>query len=718
MKLTVYRQAQKQRPDGTIVYKGEDAHPYVGDQVLFVADGMGGAAAIYHQSIVSDLFEKEKLVTTLFDGVYEDYSDPTFVEYVTDSFSELIAVKHCYHDSTLNMKKSGYFASRIVTSIILHEMLYTEDHKAKKIFAELASCESEESKRAYLDNLGSYFKDLIKTKVAQIADNANLKYESKISGLALLGTTLCATIYLEHEDSVEAIYLTAGDSRPYVWCEADGLSQVLADQEGKDGVMTNCIRANGDFDIKCDYNCFKKPFVLFNASDGCFDSVRFATSQLAFEKLIIDSTLASEDIEGVSELLTEFFKENGRHDDSSTIAMRIFGYDDYASFKSACQRRAEVLKAEYFDVMPDLFDNNYIMQRDRSDDEVEKSTATLKEQFSTLPAVEAYISEHLADTKSDDPSTDVALIEEKIEAEKKRVASAREKIRVVVAGNYVRFNPEAQSPDKKSLLEKGIDEYKESVANAKEDLDKIIENLSSLVRDAVCAAENSDSDNPLAAIDAKRFDECDANVTRLLAFLDDIKTKLFKKSKIKEKIESFASKKMFYIAENTKLAEENVENLTCLVDVVERIIKGEIIVSDLDVLSDSDNMTDSSDSSDGADSKTEVKIYPKGADKINEALVELKESEKNVTKLEAEKDGAQQRRRENYWNQKYLEIIKAVIDDPKYSIDEELSATAKAAIDDIEELKNVITKKAEQQEMLVAKYEVTYGKYMQGGSDE
>ena len=29
MELTVYRQSSKTRPDGTIVYKGEDARPYV-----------------------------------------------------------------------------------------------------------------------------------------------------------------------------------------------------------------------------------------------------------------------------------------------------------------------------------------------------------------------------------------------------------------------------------------------------------------------------------------------------------------------------------------------------------------------------------------------------------------------------------------------------------------------------------------------------------------
>ena len=86
MELTVYRQASKQRDDGTIVYKGEDALPYVDDKIFFVADGLGGAAAIRHQKIVPELFEKDKLMDTLFKDVYKNYSDEKFEKYVTDSF--------------------------------------------------------------------------------------------------------------------------------------------------------------------------------------------------------------------------------------------------------------------------------------------------------------------------------------------------------------------------------------------------------------------------------------------------------------------------------------------------------------------------------------------------------------------------------------------------------------------------------------------------------
>ena len=215
MELTVYRQSSKTRPDGTVVYKGEDARPYVDGQIFFVADGLGGAAAIRHQKIKPELFDEDQLLDTLFSGVYDDYGNETFAAYVKESFFELFAVKDCYTDNINNIKKSGYFASRIVTAIILHEMLYNDAYSAESIFSTLAARGSEAERAAYLGTLGRYFRDLIQGKIRQIARNANLVYESAYSGLALLGSTICATVYLEHEDHVEALYLTAGDSRPY-----------------------------------------------------------------------------------------------------------------------------------------------------------------------------------------------------------------------------------------------------------------------------------------------------------------------------------------------------------------------------------------------------------------------------------------------------------------------------------------------------------------------
>jgi hypothetical protein len=163
MKLTVYRQSKKVRPDGTTVYKGEDALPYVDDRIILVADGMGGAAAIRHQKFVPELFEEDKILGALFEGVYEDYSDPRFVEYVTKSFRELYAVKDCYSANVNNMKKGGYFASRLVAAIVL-QALYTDPKLETDALFDHIHREKEAGRQAEcLQSLGDYFKELIQT---------------------------------------------------------------------------------------------------------------------------------------------------------------------------------------------------------------------------------------------------------------------------------------------------------------------------------------------------------------------------------------------------------------------------------------------------------------------------------------------------------------------------------------------------------------------------
>ena len=47
-KMIVYDQFTRTRNTGKIIYKGEDAFPYVGNDLFFVADGLGGTGASTH----------------------------------------------------------------------------------------------------------------------------------------------------------------------------------------------------------------------------------------------------------------------------------------------------------------------------------------------------------------------------------------------------------------------------------------------------------------------------------------------------------------------------------------------------------------------------------------------------------------------------------------------------------------------------------------------
>ncbi|MCR5478013.1 MAG: hypothetical protein K6E92_10425 [Lachnospiraceae bacterium] len=363
MKLTVYRQAVKKRPNGDTVYKGEDALPFAGDHILLVADGLGGASAIRHQNFKPELFDPDAVTRTLFGELYQDADHPDFDRYVRDSFFELSAVRDIYTENVNNIKKSGYFGSRIVSSILLHRFLLSEKpFPVEKLFDHVEKLSGAQLEAA-LASYGESCAMLVQDHLRFVGKKAGLTYESAYEGLSLLGTTLTLILYREKEDCVQTILFTAGDSRPYVWTEKDGLCQILPDEEGADGGMTNYIRANEDafFHINCHYFTFAKPCILFGASDGCFDSGYFL-SPMAFEKLLEESACASADPEEMSGRLKEFFLEAGRHDDSSTIAMGMFGYDSFTDLKAAMSRRLRTLQETYLDKMPDLLEEDFIAQ--------------------------------------------------------------------------------------------------------------------------------------------------------------------------------------------------------------------------------------------------------------------------------------------------------------------------------------------------------------------
>jgi len=102
MKLTVYRQSSKTRPDGKVVYKGEDALPYIDEQIFFVADGLGGAAAIRHQKIKQELSaelkeligEMQRVFGTKVNAIGNDRKGRIYIDYYTrddlDRLSEIL----------------------------------------------------------------------------------------------------------------------------------------------------------------------------------------------------------------------------------------------------------------------------------------------------------------------------------------------------------------------------------------------------------------------------------------------------------------------------------------------------------------------------------------------------------------------------------------------------------------------------------------------------
>ncbi len=389
MEIKVYR--EKVQDKGTYKsHKGEDGKPYVGKRAIMAADGLGGSAAIRHVKFNRGLFHKEELMDTLFKGVYEDYSDKEFENYVLESFADFCAMdEEQYFKDILSMKKGGYFGSRIVTAITLYEILHSEWlwKEGDDVWDKVHAAKNVDELKAVQEEIGGYFAKKIKEKLALITreENANLFYESTVSGLALLGTTLCATLYNERDGYVETLYLEAGDSRPYIIDEG-GMAQVIADQEGDDGAMNNCIKANAEFGVYCEYRRFNKPCILLNVSDGCFDSSAFPT-QLTFEKLILDCIVGNEtegmegmreydgEEERIAEQLRAFFEIHGRHDDSSTIAMKSFGFADLDEVKEFAKKRLAKIEEQYLQGDPDIIKVDYADEEQRLEEETTRKLA-------------------------------------------------------------------------------------------------------------------------------------------------------------------------------------------------------------------------------------------------------------------------------------------------------------------------------------------------------
>lgn len=694
MKLTVYRQSSKTRPDGTVVYKGEDALPYVDEQIFFVADGLGGAAAIRHQKIKSELFDKDKLLSTLFEGVYDNYDDERFVKYVTDSFFELFAVKDCYTDNINNIKKSGYFASRIVTAIVLHELIYNEKCSAKSLFDIHQKAQMEGNSLQFLSELGEYFKKTIKKNIMKIAENANLIYESSYSGLALLGSTVCATIYFEHEDCVEAIYLTAGDSRPYVWNDKDGLCQVLEDQEGEDGGMTNYIRANedADFDIRCNYFRFKKPCMLFNASDGCFDSGKFI-SQLAFEKLILEQAISADGMDMLSRSLTEFFLEYGRHDDSSTIAMKLFGFDSFEEFKKYAAKRMEKLNEDYFAVMPDLLDADYISEYEQCASTFPEKLASLKARFEEEKSVADYCTYYVRSGKFQPYISAIENIDTQIKSEKEKIKAEKEHIEGIVAQNFIKFKEYTEKQigmierftsskiiNAEEKYNERATDYISAIKKYKTDFDTTVQTLNGLL-ERIFEMGVPSSFEDFDEISLQIVESCEQSMEELFDFFAGLKSKKL------DIVKKLTQQRKEYIEKNIKLAQKHFEDV---IKIRKMILSGAINIDGLNIFE-----TD----------KIEIK----------NAIETIKQHTSEIARLEEEaKVDALKNAVNTYWDNNYVDVITCIVKRDDLRIEIRLLEEAKTLIKELNEQTKDVKEKCEKQRELFAKYDEDYSKYIGG----
>lgn len=693
MNLTVYRQSSKVRSDGTVVYKGEDARPYASDQMILVADGLGGASAIRHQNINEDLFCEDKVSNILFEGILDNHESEDISSYVEKSFEELFAVKDCYTDNVYNIKKSGYFASRIVAAIVLHEVMYG-DISNKGIFDALAHIGSDQTaQRRYLDDLSDSITLCVRQKLQAAAKKGGLVYESSYSGLALLGTTLCAGLFREEDDRVVVVYFTAGDSRPYTWDPEHGLRQVMMDQEGSDGGMTNYIRANDDADfvIRCDMFEFSKPCVLFNATDGCFDSSAFI-SPLAFEIMLLNSVLNAESDTELKEKMTVFFEEYGRHDDSSTLAMRTFGFESYTELQKAARSRMQMISREYLEKWPEVLDGDYSLELENLDAEYKREVSTLKSSFDGVPYIREYCIKQLIAGHSQEYNERMeSLVALKEQLEKQKLA-AENAVRKSVRGSFLSFIPyvslentwkERRDVTKLEEMQAKCMEHErrylekvKKLSNGIKDASEVVERLFLYLHETGIPEYDFgfDSDELSATKDAMHF------FVELLTFQRNLETKSL------ESLRNLDSEKVKYNDKNTKLATRYQKDVDAIcVD----LVRGKINISRLRMLA--------------ADKKRIERFVSEIRDISEKTMLDISEKEHAIVEECWKK----------YWEKNYVEIIPSIISDHAASIPEEIKLKSTEVLLMLNKRRKDVKNNADRQSRMFDRYYKGYAELME-----
>lgn len=387
MNSILYHQKQKQDSCGRRIYIGEDAYPYADQDIIVVADGLGGRGGYPHTKINKKILDRDLFYNIVFAPVFGAAVSMDFQNFVVNSFSEIFDTKDYYFENSATTRSSGYFASRLVTAITLYELKYNPYFHKALIFSRVRSAsptEKDNIVQAYGDKLAQ----LIRDKLSQIAANVGFEVETKISGAYLLPSTLTATLVDDRGDHVDTIYFWAGDSRGYSWDEK-GLAQVTEDHE-KDETMTNLITLTKPFRIESRFVSMPKPCILFNATDGCYKCPVF-DSPFDLEYIFLKSIDESTDFNGSSAYLSSQFNEIGRHDDSNTMSLIALGFDNYENIQYVVRNRLKTIDDTIIAKLPGILQINYPAELQMLEEQIANNVCSVKDELISEEAVIEYV---------------------------------------------------------------------------------------------------------------------------------------------------------------------------------------------------------------------------------------------------------------------------------------------------------------------------------------
>ena len=230
---------------GNHYWRGEDARPYVCDDYLFVADGLGGSGGFPHDEMNPSFFEHNYRKALLFypchrEDQIEQADDEILDSYLSENFVELEAIRAIPSVPRIMKKHSGYFASRIVSCILLNLLRHEDSLVPSSLFSGLSALTDELSIQKRINEYADRLRQRILDQLTRVADGANLNKKNGDVKDLLLPTTLSLALFHANENgSVDVICLWAGDSRICALFP-DGAVQLTKDDE-KNEAITNLI---------------------------------------------------------------------------------------------------------------------------------------------------------------------------------------------------------------------------------------------------------------------------------------------------------------------------------------------------------------------------------------------------------------------------------------------------------------------------------------------
>lgn len=230
-------------------------------------------------------------------------------------------------------KTGAYMASRAVSSAM--ERWFGMAEEQNSVFADNIA----EDMRAVIDSELSGFNS---------AEGSGLKIKGSM--VRPFPTTLASAVFRFKDGGLDVKAVWAGDSRVYA-LDGSGLMQLSADDiEGEDalsnltgdGVLTNVISADGNYNIHVSDHRFTSPCVIFSATDGCFG---YISTPMHFEYVLLKTLLDASCAEEWKANITAYLETVSG--DDFTMSLAAFGFDTFSELKSAFAERAVYLASRY-----------------------------------------------------------------------------------------------------------------------------------------------------------------------------------------------------------------------------------------------------------------------------------------------------------------------------------------------------------------------------------